>query len=80
MSRKKKISSEELDRKFDDGLEDVLEHFDTENIERPNAIQRISLDLPEWMLRLLDTEAARLGIPRQAVIKVIIDDSFKRRA
>ncbi len=80
MSRKKQISSEELDKKFDDGVEDVLEHFDTENIERPNAIQRISLDLPEWMLSLLDTEAARLGIPRQAVIKVIIDDSFRKRA
>ena len=78
MTRKKKISAEELDQKFDDG-EEVLEYFDSQNIRRPNKIQRISLDIPEWMLLLLD-EATRLGIPRQAVIKVMLDDSLKKRA
>ena len=79
MTRKKKISAEELDQKFDDG-EEVLEYFDSQNIRRPNKIQRISLDIPEWMLLLLDHEATRLGIPRQAVIKVMLDDSLKKRA
>ncbi len=76
---RKKITSKQLEEKFDSD-EDVLEYFNTDQVERPNAIQRISLDLPEWMLTLLDNEATRLGIPRQAVIKVIIDESFKKRA
>ena len=79
MVRKKKISAEDLDRKFDEG-EDVLEYFETENMRRPNKIQRISLDIPDWMLVLLDSEATRLGIPRQAVIKVILDGSLRKRA
>jgi predicted DNA binding CopG/RHH family protein len=79
MARKKKISVEELDQKFDDG-EEVLEHLDTHSIRRPNKVQRISLDIPEWMLLMLDHEATRLGIPRQAVIKVMLDDSLKKRA
>jgi hypothetical protein len=79
MVRKKKISAEALDQKFDEG-EEVLEYFDTENMRRPNKIQRISLDIPDWMLVLLDSEAARLGIPRQAVIKVILDGSLRKRA
>ena len=79
MVRKKKISAEDLDQKFDEG-EDVLEYFETENVRRPNKIQRISLDIPDWMLVLLDSEAARLGIPRQAVIKVILDGSLRKRA
>ena len=79
MVRKKKISAEDPDRKFDEG-EDVLEYFETENMRRPNKIQRISLDIPDWMLVLLDSEATRLGIPRQAVIKVILDGSLRKRA
>lgn len=79
MARKKKISAEDLEQKFDEG-EDVLEYFETENMRRPNKIQRISLDIPDWMLVLLDNEAARLGIPRQAVIKVILDGSLRKRA
>jgi len=79
MARKKKIRAEDLDQKFDEG-EDVLEYFETENVLRPNKIQRISLDIPDWMLVLLDSEATRLGIPRQAVIKVILDGSLRKRA
>jgi len=79
MARKKKIRAEDLDQKFDEG-EDVLEYFETENVRRPNKIQRISLDIPDWMLVILDSEATRLGIPRQAVIKVILDGSLRKRA
>ena len=79
MARKKKLSADDLERKFDEG-ETVLEHFETENARRPNKIQRISLDIPDWMLVLLDSEATRLGIPRQAVIKVILDGSLRKRA
>lgn len=73
----KKIEAKKLDEKFDSG-EDVLEYFDTENIERPNQSKRINLELPFWMLQQLDLEATRLGIPRQAVIKFILDQKLKQ--
>jgi hypothetical protein len=66
------MNAEELDRKFDDG-EDVLEHFDLTTLRRPGlATQRVDVDFPQWMVEALDREAQRLGIQRQAVIKVWI--------
>jgi hypothetical protein len=64
MKQRKRISAKELDRKFDAGKEDILQHFDVEK-----AITRIALDLPLWMLKALDAEAERLGNSRQSVIR-----------
>lgn len=73
----KKVSAKLVDEKFDDG-KDVLEYFYCENDERPNQSKRINLELPMWMLQQLDLEAIRLGVPRQAVIKFILDQNFKK--
>jgi hypothetical protein len=75
--KKKRISADVLDKKFDDG-EDVLDHFDLASAERPNQSKRINLELPNWMLQQLDLEAARLGVLRQAVIKFILDEKLKK--
>lgn len=65
-----KANEVELDRKFDDNREDILEYFDLTNAKRINLEQtQIDLNLPAWMIRSLDREASRLGIVRQAVIK-----------
>ena len=77
MAQNKKIKATNIDKKFDDG-KDVLEHFDTDNIEHPNQSKRINLELPQWMLQQLDLEATRLGVPRQAVIKFILDEKLKK--
>ena len=74
----KRISTEELDRKFDEGKEDVLEHFDWSKAERPGRRRRVNVDLPEWMIESLDREADRLGISRQAVIKTWLADRLDR--
>jgi CopG antitoxin of type II toxin-antitoxin system len=64
------MNAEELDRKFDEG-EEVLEHFDLSTLKRPGLeSQAIEIELPQWMLEEIDREAQRLGIQRQAVIKV----------
>lgn len=70
--KKSKITVEEFDKKFDEG-EDIIEYLDLKNGEHVNKVQRINLDLPHWMLMVLDREATRLAIPRQAVIKTILD-------
>lgn len=40
---------------------------------RPRLEQRrVSVDFPTWMVDALDSEASRLGVTRQSVIKVWI--------
>lgn len=73
---KKKITTEELDRKFDAG-EDVLDYFDLSTMRRPNRRRRVNVDLPEWMIESLDREAQHLGVSRQAIIKVWLAERLK---
>lgn len=68
----KSISNEELERRFDDG-EDITGFMDLSTARRPNqepVARRISMDVPEELVRGLDHAAKRMGINRQAVIKV----------
>ena len=62
----------EFDRKFDAG-EDVIADLDLAQARRPGREQRrVNVDFPSWMVESLDREATRLGVTRQAVIKVWI--------
>ncbi|MDR2714171.1 MAG: BrnA antitoxin family protein [Coriobacteriales bacterium] len=66
----KTIKSEEFDRLFDEGKDDIVEHLDLSSARRPNRkTRKVNVDLPEWMIVSLDAEADRLAINRQAVIK-----------
>lgn len=65
-SSKKKIDSLDLDQRFDRG-ESILEYADTNS-----GIFRVNVDFPAWAVTALDQEAKRLGISRQALIKVWI--------
>ena len=61
----------DLDKKFDDNKEDVLEHFDLSSARRINQKQkRINVDFPEWVINSLDREANRIGVTRQSIIKM----------
>jgi len=65
------MKASELDKKFDDNNEDILEHFDMSTIRRPNEDpKRVNIDFPIWMVQSLDREARHLGVSRQAVIKM----------
>ena len=71
------MKSKEFDKKFDAG-EDVSEHLDFSKATRPGREQkRVNVDFPVWMIQSLDREAQRLGVPRQAVIKVWIADRLE---
>ena len=74
--KKTRISAVELERKFDAG-EEVLEYFDTANPIKPNRVQRLTLDLPSWTVTALDSEAGRIGITRQSLIKTLIDNGLR---
>jgi hypothetical protein len=64
------MNAKEFDRKFDDGEEDIIEMLDLSKAKRPFATQkRLSIDLPIWMIELIDREANRLGVTPQTIIQ-----------
>jgi hypothetical protein len=76
MSRRKTIghdiSAEEFDAMFDRG-ESVAEYLDLSTARRPGMeLQSVDFELPRHMLDKLDREARRLGVTRQALIKMWI--------
>jgi len=73
------MKASELDKKFDDGLEDVIDEFDLSSATRPNREQkRVNVDFPVWMVESLDREARRLGVTRQSIIKVWIAERLQK--
>ena len=54
--------------------EDVSRHFTGRHL----AKQRISLDLPLRFLRLIDEECKRMGITREAWIKMACDERLRQ--
>ncbi|MDF7664573.1 antitoxin [Bifidobacterium sp. ESL0745] len=72
----------ELDRIFDDGNESILDYADMSTLRKPNKEKdeqrSLSLQVPEWLVEVLDREAARVGISRQAVIKVWLTERADR--
>ena len=57
---------------FDDGGS-VMPFADMPQAERPNLkTKRVNVDFPAWMVEAMDQEADRIGITRQAFIKVVI--------
>jgi hypothetical protein len=75
-----KIKASKFDREFDEGT-DVLAYLDTSIARRPGLEQRrVNVDFPVWMIESLDREAARLGVPRQSLIKVWIAAQLEKLA
>jgi hypothetical protein len=72
------MKAEDFDKKFDEG-EDVSHHLDLSEARRPAQEQkRVNVDFPLWMVRLLDKEAKRLGVPRQSLIKMWVAERLKK--
>ncbi len=68
------ITVEEFDARFDRG-EDVSDYVDWAHARRPGVEpRRVNVDFPGWMVDGLDREARRLGVSRQALIKLWIAD------
>ena len=75
------MKANEFDKKFDEGVEDVVDDLDLSRSARPNEpSRRVNVDFPPWMVDSLDREAKRLGVTRQSVIKVWIAEKLERKA
>ena len=74
------MKAKELDKQFDEG-KSVLEHLDFSKAKRLNQKQkRVNVDFPIWMIRSLDKEAKRLGVPRQSIIKIWLAERLNKSA
>jgi hypothetical protein len=73
------MKADDFDRKFDEGVEDVVDDLDMSSARRPLREQRrVNVDFPVWMVESLDREASRLGVTRQSIIKVWIAERLEK--
>ena len=75
-SKSRELPAATLDAMHDAGV-DLSRHMDLGQAVRPGrAVQRVNVDFPVDLLREIDHEARRLGVTRQAFIKVRLADSL----
>lgn len=72
------MKAAEFDKKFDDDEEDIIDFLDLEKARRPGLeAKRVNVDFPSWMVQALDKEARKIGVTRQALIKLWLADKLK---
>ena len=75
------MKAKDFDRKFDEGLQDITGDLDIAGAHRPlRDTRRVNVDFPSWMVESLDSEAKRLGVTRQSIIKMWIAERLERKA
>jgi len=53
--------------------------LDLATARRPNQEQkRVNVDFPQWMVDQLDSEARRVGVTRQSIIKVWLAERLEQ--
>ena len=76
----KKVSAKEFDARFDAG-EDISGFVDWARMRRPGReVRRVNVDFPNWVVEALDREAERLGVTRQALVKLWIAERLGKAA
>ncbi|RJX28235.1 MAG: CopG family transcriptional regulator [Desulfurivibrio sp.] len=71
------MKAEEFDKKFEAG-EDLKDDLDFSKARRVNQeAKRVNIDFPAWVVEGLDKQSKRLGITRQALVKVWIAEKLK---
>lgn len=71
------MKAKDFDKAFEDG-EDLTEHLDYSKARRVNQeAKRVNIDFPIWIVEKLDKQSRKLGITRQALVKVWIAEKLK---
>lgn len=71
------IPAEKADELFASGSDELDKHLDWEGARRPGRdVQRVNVDFPVDLLRAIDREARRIGVTRQAFIKLRLADTL----
>ncbi len=72
------MKANEFDDLFDEAEADILPYLDLAKAKRSGQEQkRIEIKFPIWMIKSLDREAKKLGVSRQALIKVWIANQLQ---
>jgi hypothetical protein len=72
------MKAKDIDKIFDEGG-DISAHLDVTRARRPEQEQkRVNVDFPLWMIQQLDKESRRLGVPRQAIIKLWVAERLEK--
>jgi hypothetical protein len=72
------ISAVKLDELHDAGA-DLRPYMDWSKAKRPGReVQRVNVDFPVELLEAIDREAARIGVTRQAFIKIRLADTLTK--
>ncbi len=73
------ITAEEFDEIFDRGEEDIVQYLDLKSARRINQEpQRVNIDFPKWIVKLLDEESNLLGVTRQSLVKIWIAERLEK--
>ena len=76
--RNKPLRAAELDALHDAG-KNLSAHLDLSRARRPaREVQRVNVDFPLELLKALDEESRRVGVTRQAFIKLRLADSLRQ--
>ena len=71
---KRSITVEEFDRLFEEGSDEIDQFLDVKNARTvsPKLLEptKVNVDFPKWVVTALDREANRIGVARQALIKL----------
>jgi len=77
------LTTKEFDKRFDNN-EDISEYLDfskaqsLEDFEKDRfKVRKVNVDFPEYIIKLLDKEAQKIGVTRQSIIKVWIAERLK---
>ncbi|MFN2355324.1 MAG: type II toxin-antitoxin system BrnA family antitoxin [Desulfopila sp.] len=71
------MKAKQFDEKFESG-EDLTDDLDFSKARRVNQeAKRVNIDFPAWVVKDLDKHSKRLGITRQALVKVWIAEKLK---
>ena len=71
------MKAKDFDKKFELG-EDLNDNLDFSGSRRVNQEpKRVNIDFPVWVVEQLDKQSKRLGISRQALVKVWIAEKLK---
>jgi hypothetical protein len=72
-----KTTASEFDEKFNKG-ESVIDDLNLSKARRPGEEQkRVNVDFPVWMIAALDREAKRVGVTRQSIIKMWLEEHLR---
>jgi len=74
------MKAKDFDKKFEAG-EDITAHLDLSQARRPEQdSKRVNIDFPVWVVQKVDKEARRLGVSRQALLKVWVAERLEAGA